>query len=168
MTPRFLALISLLLREEKGYVNDPRDSGLETNWGISRKSYPHLPIALLTRDDAIAIYWRDYWTPIRGDALPGGLDLLMLECAVNQGVETAVTLLQEEINEYRAAKDDIDVDGDLGPQTLAAIRAMSHDDLVDRYAARRAWRYEINAQEGTYGKGWFRRLMRAHREAVTA
>jgi len=177
MTPRFARWIEFALRpdHEGHYSDDPKDPGRETNFGVSKRSYPNLPIALLTRDEAIAIHYRDRWLPIRGDELPEGLAFLVAEAAMNQGTETAVRLLQEEINEQRRRKATatrpadvpIDVDGDLGPQTLAAVRATEPKDLIDRYAGRRAWRYEINPNEIVYGKGWFRRLMRAHRAAVT-
>ena len=41
--------VEIVLQNEKGYVNDPADPGGETNWGISRRAYPHLDIANLTR-----------------------------------------------------------------------------------------------------------------------
>ncbi|WP_425526518.1 glycosyl hydrolase 108 family protein [Xanthomonas oryzae] len=50
-----------MLSHEGGYVNDPRDPGGETQWGISKRAYPELNIRALTRDQAIEIYRRDYW-----------------------------------------------------------------------------------------------------------
>ncbi len=51
----------LLDNWEGGYVDDPADPGGETNFGISKRSYPDLDIKALTRDEAIAIYYRDFW-----------------------------------------------------------------------------------------------------------
>lgn len=50
---------------EGGYVNDPDDPGGSTKFGISQKSYPDLDIKHLTRDQAVGIYFRDFWTKYR-------------------------------------------------------------------------------------------------------
>ena len=50
-----------LISNEGGYVNNPADPGGETNWGISKRSYPDVDIANLTREGAKAIYLRDFW-----------------------------------------------------------------------------------------------------------
>lgn len=79
------AAITTLLKVEGGYVNDPRDPGGETKYGISRRSYPNLDIARLTREDAVAIYERDFWTPIPAD-LPDALRWMAFDAAVNHGL----------------------------------------------------------------------------------
>ncbi len=53
-----------LLGNEGGYVNDPRDPGGETNWGISKRSYPTVDIKNLTRTQAEDIYMHDFWEPL--------------------------------------------------------------------------------------------------------
>ena len=108
----FNRCISLILAEEGGLSNHRQDPGGLTKYGISQRSYPTLNIAALTLSEAQALYRRDYWNPIHGDELPSGLDLLMLDCAINQGVVTAIQLLQQALR--------IQDDGLLGPKTLAA------------------------------------------------
>jgi lysozyme family protein len=63
-------LIGRVLTHEGGYVSDPRDPGGETRFGIAKRSYPNVDIKALTRDDAIAIYRRDFWVRVQGDKLP--------------------------------------------------------------------------------------------------
>ncbi len=152
----FHRCISVILGEEGGIANHRKDPGGLTNYGISQRSYPTLNIAALTLDDAKAIYRRDYWNPIRGDELPSGLDLLMLDSAINQGVVTAINLLQQALH--------IADDGLLGPQTLAAANS-AMPNLLDDFAAERALRYEFNRNEETFGRGWYRRLLRINRQA---
>ena len=41
-----------LIGHEGGYVNNPADPGGETKYGISKRSYPSLNIANLTREMA--------------------------------------------------------------------------------------------------------------------
>lgn len=61
------------LGHEDGYVDDPRDPGGETKWGISKRSYPHLDIKNLTQDQAKGIYRTDFWNRINADRLPDGV-----------------------------------------------------------------------------------------------
>ncbi len=63
------AVNDLIDKWEGGYVNDAHDPGGETNMGISKRSYPHEDIKDLTRDEAIAIYWRDFWEEPKIDQL---------------------------------------------------------------------------------------------------
>ena len=66
---QFRIFIERLLSHEGGYVNDPRDPGGETQWGISKRSYPSVNIKALTREGAIEIYRRDFWERSRADDL---------------------------------------------------------------------------------------------------
>jgi len=137
---------------EGGYTDDPSDPGGETAYGISKRSYPNEDIPRLSRQRASEIYQKDYWTPCRCDLLPSGLDLLVFDCAVNQGTRKAILLLQA------AAK--TTEDGVIGPATMNAVRAMGRD-AVWEYAALRMQSYAMIPQFTRYGVGWSRRLMRA-------
>jgi len=53
--------------EGTAYTKTPEDAGGGTKFGISSKSYPTLDIKNLTREDAVGIYYYDFW-------LKGGLD----------------------------------------------------------------------------------------------
>lgn len=46
---------------EGGYVNDPRDPGGETKYGIAKRSHPKEDIKNLTIEQAITIYNKEYW-----------------------------------------------------------------------------------------------------------
>lgn len=146
----FDVAINRLLGNEGGYVNDPNDPGGETNWGISKRSYPSIDIADLTRDQAIAIYKRDFWNAIHGDDLPPGVSFQALDFAVNSGIETAIRALQ------RAAG--VADDGNVGPVTMAAFKSMGASDLVMRLLAERL--YFMTGLSGwvNFGKGWARRI----------
>lgn len=152
----FQSCIAVILAEEGGLSQHRRDPGGLTKYGISQRSYPELNIAALTKETAITLYRRDYWAKISGDDLPPGLDLLVLDCAINQGVPRAALLLQEALS--------IPTDTIIGPVTLRnAQRAMP--ELMEHFCALRAWRYEIDRNEDVFGKGWFRRLFRVFVEA---
>src|SRR5216684_3047737 len=57
----FVEAVTAVLLDEGGYGNDPADPGGETNWGIDIRTHPNLDIKNLTRDEAITIYYKDWW-----------------------------------------------------------------------------------------------------------
>ncbi len=87
------AVADSILEVEGGYVDHPTDPGGETQWGISKRAYPHLDIRSLTREQAIAIYAKDYWDAIPED-LPESVRWFAFDIAVNSGVNTALTWLR--------------------------------------------------------------------------
>ena len=155
---RFNRCIDFVLLEEGGLVNHPRDPGGLTKFGISQRSYPKLDIRRLTLDQAKAIYRRDFWDRIRGDALPVGVDLVVLDMAVNAGVRRAVQLLQQ----GAGATDD----GIIGPLTLAAVRRRPPPDLIEAYSRLRLTYYRSLKHWPTFGRGWSARVTRCRQMAL--
>ena len=139
---------TLVVGEEGGYVNDPRDPGGETKYGISKHAYPAEDIPGMTLDRAKWLYRRDYWNEVRGEELPWPWALLVFDCAVNQGVGIAVRLMQDALG--------VMVDGKIGPRTLTAAQTRDNRALA-RFMALRALRYEKNPNFETYGYGWLTR-----------
>jgi len=135
---------------EGGYVNDPRDPGGETKYGVSKRAYPALNIAALTLADAEAIYRRDYWTPAGCDAVPDAIKADLFDTAVNAGVGRAIRLLQRAVG---AAED-----GVLGPKTLAAINVTDPLRLVARFNGARLAHLASLPTWQTYGRGWVLRV----------
>lgn len=146
-------------RIEGGYVNDPRDPGGETKFGISKRSYPKVNIKTLTRDDAIAIYKRDYWDAAHCDELPPRVAVVMFDCAINQGPGIAARLLQNALG--------VAVDGVIGAQTLGAARDANPDDLVIQFIGWRLRRYAFTAGAATYMRGWANRVLELQRFTLT-
>lgn len=144
--------VEFILEQEGGYVWDANDPGGETNWGISKRAYPDLNIKELTRDDAVAIYRRDYWDAVKGDALPPYLRLMAFDCAVNQGVGRAIRLLQKSVG----VKDD----GVIGPLTERALVKANELQALHDMALFRHHAYTNNPSWKYYGKGWSSRLLK--------
>ncbi|MGB4336846.1 MAG: glycosyl hydrolase 108 family protein [Chromatiaceae bacterium] len=154
----FPRCINYVLAAEGGYVNDPNDPGGETKFGISKRSYPDLDIKLITQDQAIALYERDFWTPIQGDDLPPGLDLLILDHAINAGVGASVRLVQRITG--------CALDGQLGPVTLAAIAARNPEKMIEEFSDTRLAFYRSLPGWRHYSVGWTRRVQRMRRFAL--
>jgi len=135
---------SRLIGHEGGYVNDPRDPGGETKFGISKRSYPDVNIATLTVDAAKAIYYRDFWKPL-GDAHPA-IKFQTFDFAVNSGINTAIRKLQAAIG--------VADDGHWGPLSAAALNAMDVSDVIMRFVAERLDFWRKLSTWPTYGSGW--------------
>lgn len=137
-----------LIGHEGGYVNDQRDPGGETNWGISRRSYPTVDIKNLTRDDAKAIYLKDFWNPL-GDADPA-IKFQVFDFAVNGGLSAAIRKLQSAVG--------VADDGHWGPISAAALAKMDVNDVLLKFNAQRIRYYTALSTWPTYGKGWANRV----------
>ena len=55
----FDEIIKHVLEHEGGYVNDPKDLGGETKYGITKRFYPDIDIKNLTIEEAKEIYKKD-------------------------------------------------------------------------------------------------------------
>lgn len=139
-----------LMGNEGGYVNDPNDPGGETNWGISKRSYPTVSIKELTRDGAKAIYKRDFWDRVHADGLFDGVAFQALDFAVNSGIETSVRKLQAALG--------VGDDGHWGPTTQAAAKAMSETDQIMRLNAQRLRFMTKLSGWKNFGAGWANRI----------
>ena len=145
-----------LLGHEGKYVNNPKDPGGETNWGISKRSYPLLDIKNLTRDQAAAIYCTDFWKPLM-DA-PPAIKFQAFDFAVNSGMQTAIRKLQQAIG--------VADDGHWGPLSAKALLDMDKNDVLMLYAAARLEYYTSLSTWSAFGKGWTRRVAKDLRYAA--
>ena len=155
----FLAVIGRTLSFEGGYVDDPDDPGGATNFGISQRSYPDLDIKHLTRDQAIAIYYRDRWpkySQIRSEVRGKLFDL-----GVNAGDREAAIILQRACRSITANLFPHE-DGVIGPQTLNTVNSYSNPEaLVCAIRSEAAGHYRVLVAEKSsrakYVDGWLRR-----------
>ncbi len=132
MQSNFEPCRSFVKHEEGPYGDDPRDSG---NWSSGQVGVGTLigstegvgaPAAIsfmhhmVTRawmkalpDPVHDVIFRLYWNRVAGDAMPAGLDLMMIDHGWNRGTSTSVMVLQRVLG--------LEADGRPGAATLAAI-----------------------------------------------
>lgn len=126
-------IVAATISYEGGYVNDPRDSGGETNWGITlataRRFGYNAPMRAMKRNDAVRIYTEQY---MKGPGIDKLHSVSPAVCAevydtgVNCGPARAIEFLQRALNILnRNGSDypDLAVDGDLGRRTVEALTA---------------------------------------------
>jgi len=150
--------LKTILHHEGGYVNHPKDPGGETNLGVTKRVYQEhggtKDMKDLLVEDVAPIYKKGYWDRMKGDDLPGGLDLCVFDFGVNAGPNRAAKFLQKMIGTT--------VDGGIGPNTLAKveeyIRENGEHESVEKYQSMRQEYYEQLSTFATFGKGWTRRV----------
>lgn len=143
----------------RAYSNDAHDPGGKTGEGIIQREYdlkrrqwglPTQWVRSMSKDEERTIYYTDYWCPY-APMLPKGLDLEFFDLAVNGGVHRAAVTLQE-------CLPGLDVDGQIGPATLARVKAINDlDGTIKAFCARRETFYRSLSTFRYFGKGWIRR-----------
>ncbi len=125
--------IDEVMREEGGYVNDPSDSGGETNFGITAKvarasGYAGAMLDM-PRQVAFDIYAARYWDALQADdicALSQHVAAEVVDTGVNMGTGRAGKFLQRALtvlNSGGKLYPDLVVDGAIGPATIRALKA---------------------------------------------
>ena len=150
----FNRAIEVILKHEGGYVNHKSDPGGETNFGISKRSYPEEDIKNLTRKQAKDIYFRDYWQPLRLYMIDNAnICLDIFDFSVNSGRSRAVKMAQE----LAGAKED----GVLGGITAGKINRYKGDFVHDYKHARIIFYAHLaneNPKLKVFLKGWINRV----------
>lgn len=140
--------IARTLGLEGGFVDDPKDPGGATAFGVSLRYalaevrvHPdqlrwfdmdhdgHLDrkdIAGLSEDDAAEVYFNGWWLPgWYGKLSPQLIAWKAFDIAVNTGPLRSAILLQKALV---CAGEAVGIDADVGPQTLAAVKRQEAKD----------------------------------------
>lgn len=158
----FPACLKLILREEGGNDDDPRDPGgrtsrgiIQREWDIYRRGHPDRPkdVWQAPQADVEAIYKTQYWNPYCDD-LPSGVDLVFFNASVNSGRQQAVKELQRALGS-------VAVDGMMGMETLSETQApQDYQALIHRICEQRRAFYKRLRTFKTFGRGWMARTDR--------
>lgn len=167
----FDVAIKVVLSDEGGLVENPRDSGGATKFGISLEFYrenikptaDRFDIENLTINDAEKIYEQYFWKPNRYYMLLSQpIATKVFDLAINIGPKHANELLQK----AAAANSDmkIDLDGILGIRSLFVINHCN-DDLVYKALKTEAAQYykDLVQDKPTlqpFLEGWLNRAAR--------
>ena len=166
MKSNFDRALAYVLKSEGGFVNHPDDPGGMTNLGCTKAVWEEFcghqvtekTMRALTPSDVAPLYKRKYWDKVKADDLPSGVDYCIFDTAINSGPRMAIKLLQGVVG--------TDMDGDLGPKTLGAVKAFDAKDLLQDYSKRRLSFLMDLPTWSTFGKGWTNRVMDVERNAL--
>ncbi len=171
-----------IVRREGGYVDDPKDAGGATNYGVSLRYAKRLGLDIdrdgdtdaddirqVTPEQAMDLYVRDFFEAPGFDTLPEPLWPQLFDMAVNAGPARALILLQEVLSEAAAAAPETGLsplmpDGRMGPKTRAtAARAFDvmGPFLINAYVDQRIAFYRglaaANPSQKRFLAGWTNR-----------
>jgi lysozyme family protein len=127
----FHSIIPFIIEHEGGYVNHPNDPGGETKYGISKRAYPYLNIKDITLQDAVRIYYEDYWED-SWNKLGFPLAACMLDTAVNMGKKRAREFFDRSDGSYI---------------TYIQVRIAKYKEIIDK-----------NPKMKVFEKGWMNRV----------
>lgn len=164
MQQNYNQIMSWLAVYEGGFVNHRLDPGGATNRGVTQRVYdayrarmgrPSRSVRHITDGEHDAIYAKQYWQPIRGADLPGGIDASVFDMAVHSGPSRAAQELQKVLG--------VKVDGQIGEVTLAACReAVANgkaEQIIIAYNKRRMSFLKSLDHWPTFATGWTRRVI---------
>jgi len=162
----FNTIMDHVFREEGGYVDHPADPGGATNMGITHitlaeyrgKPVTKADVRNLTRAEAREIYRKRYWNVIRGDDLPSGIDLVMMDGSVNSGVGRGPKWVQAALGVVQ--------DGKVGPATIAAAKRANAAVVINAACEARMKFLRGLKTFNTFGRGWTARVERVRKEAL--
>jgi lysozyme family protein len=167
MKDNFSKALAAVLVHEGGFVNNPKDPGGMTNLGCTKAVWEEhcghpvdeKTMRALTPNDVGPLYKRKYWDKVFGDDLPAGVDYVVFDAAINSGFGRAAKWLQACVG--------VEVDGGIGPKTLAAVKAFDSKTLIEDYCKRRlSYMMDLPTWD-TFGRGWSRRVNDVEASALT-
>ncbi|CAB5220093.1 Peptidoglycan binding domain containing protein [uncultured Caudovirales phage] len=149
---------ALILKNEGGYVDNPKDPGGATNLGCTKKVWEEWVGHEVTKDvikalmpnDVMPLYKERYWDTVKGDDLPIGVDYAVFDLAINSGPGKAAKTLQSVLG--------VSSDGKIGPATIAAAQAANAGEIASRICETRLAFLQGLSTWSTFGKGWGRRV----------
>ena len=152
-------MLEQVLKSEGGYVNNPKDKGGETKYGITvavarangyKGSMKNLP-----KQTAIDIYKSQYWTDACNKINSEKIAFLVFDMNANHGIKNSSKILQRALNSLGAG---LVVDGIVGEKTIRTVNVIGGSRLSLALTAERLKFYTSISTFNTFGKGWTRRV----------
>lgn len=154
--------LAAVLQYEGGYTNNIHDPGGATNRGITQRVYDAYrrsvqkgtqDVRVIATEEVTTIYRLNYWTAVRGDDLPSGIDECVFDEAVNSGPVQAIKDMQRVLR--------VGGDGQIGILTLDALKGWTRSTFINAYCDNRLTLLH-HLRNGTlwkyFGSGWGARI----------
>ena len=156
----FKLAISKILKNEGGYISDPVDPGGETQFGISKRSYPNIDIKNLTKNQAINIYFKDYWLKNNlQDLFDQKLAAKILDMVVNIGSKQTGLIISRAIRACGVKFNETEM---ITPKLIFMVNVLANKSaLLSAIRSELAGYYrlliQIRPQMNKYINGWLKR-----------
>ena len=166
MRHHFDECLAFTLRAEGGFSDHAADPGGATNMGITRATLAAVrghavskaDVRALTRVEAADIYRALYWKAVRGDELPGGVDAVVFDYAVNSGPKAAIRTLQGALGFKQ--------DGVLTRRCVLAAQGADYAGLVRSLCAARMNFLKRLSTWLVFRRGWTARMEALEKAAL--
>lgn len=166
MDRNFARCLSLVLKHEGGWADNPKDPGRATMKGVTIGTFRAYVKPNATKDDLrkitneqiATVYRRHYWDKVAGAELPDGIDYAVFDFAVNSGPDRAAKYLQKVAG--------VTQDGKIGPATIKATRDKLPAGVINRLCDDRLTFLKRLKTWTTFGKGWTARVKAVRSEAL--
>jgi len=153
-------------KDDGCFTNDPRDPGGATMWGIILTEYElylgkHLTpadVRLMTRETAVEIYRKKFWTVIRGEEYRfDSCAICILDVAVNKGLGGCMVILSSVSGKHYARRYGDDVIADVNSFLVATDFIKKFEAATEAYIEQRVSDFpKMKWAEG----GWMNRARR--------
>lgn len=121
-----------------------------TKFGLSAMTYPNLDIENITQAQAKAIYYENWWVPLKMAQFREAMQYQFFDAAINHGSHNASRMLQRAVG----AEDD----GIIGGLTIAAKDKIGLNDMLMLFIAERIEFFAKVKTFDLYGRGWMNRM----------
>ena len=155
-------IVDRTLKLEGGFVNNPRDNGGATNYGVTLETYRKVnpkatveDLKNMSKDEAKKIYTDMYWDSAKVDNVPLQLQDLVFDGNIHHGVSGMTRIIQRALNDLGAK---LDVDGKMGNKTLNELNRLDPKVIRSAILKRRESLYKAHEDFDVFGKGWMNRL----------
>lgn len=174
---RFESMIEYVLKWEGEYSDSEFDKGGETNYGISKATFPEIDVKNLTLEEAKKLYKKYYYNPNRHlfddvDASSTDpmyvnrtqrLQMELFDSIINMGQGNAMRVLQTTLNVFSPLK--LVEDGVAGTNTKLAWNSLIQENceqaLLYAFRATRECYYKLivksSPSQEKFLRGWLRR-----------
>jgi len=170
--------VTEVIKREGGFSNNKFDKGGKTKYGISKRFVKENEKVLkkcgildvddidefvesLTLEQAVLIYYRLFWRPLRCEEMNGIVSTYLFDTAVNSGIYRAVKLLQSSVN--AVSEESLVVDGIIGNRTISAVNNIPIiPRLLLEFVSQRVKFYVSIGLKGNnkvFLKGWVNRAL---------
>ena len=164
MSRQYLRAFAFTKENEGGFVDNPKDKGGATIYGVSSKWFPEVYQTLIDSkpeevDEVLkAFYYTEFWNDKYDEIFFEPLAIRLFDLSVNISKKRAVKLLQKTFNDLSTVH--IDEDGNFGSGTLRAVNLppIVHPNFYLSYLRQAEAYYKSLPDFNVFGKGWLNRL----------
>lgn len=159
-------VLDWILKDEGGLTDHPSDNEGITKYGVTKSDLTELwgrpakdsDVKNLSLEEAKNIFRRLYWNPLKCSELPPAIAYMVMDAGLLHGVYRSSIWLQKAVG--------VRMDGQVGPKTIAAVKAADPAAVLESITASRMARAKSHPDYRDFGRGWINRITRVKTRAT--